>query len=815
MNLRSYLKRSLVVALCGAAFVACDSQSTAAVSSQVVDAPLSSPQLDSLVDKVYNSLSAQERLAQLHSVRAKLITVDGKLSRELCEKYIPHGVGHIAQYACTQDLTPNEMRDFVRDLQEYVMSCTDARIPAICHEELITGVAAKGATIYPQQIGVACSWNPALVELKSQYSAESLRAIGGQLALSPMVDVVRTQHFNRGEESYGEDSYLSSAMAVAFVEGLQGEDLVQGVAATTKHFLGYGGGSALPEKELMEEVLMPHEVAIRVAGSKSLMPGYHTFEGETAVTNRYFIEDILHRYLHFDGIVVSDYFAISTKGMAKKLGKTLEQHLKDRCEAAFNNGADMELCDFEAFQYIPELIREGKIKESDFEFAVKQNLRMKGRLGLLDENPVLYEEGDVDLNKPEYERLAYEMAAQSVVLLKNNGVLPLDPTKRRVALVGPNAYSCWAMFGDYTYPAHHTFFQGHVVDTTFPKTYTLKEGLERSVAEGVEVVYERGCDWDPTLKTAIEKGGDARIEPSKMDNLIKMLRDGAPATSWSGAMAAAKSSDVVIAAMGENLALCGEGRNRAGIRLPGEQERFVEELIDAGRPVVVVIFGGRAMLLSDKILNGAAAIVEAWYAGQQGGCAVADILTGKVNPSGKLATSYPKSSKRVELCYNYGAEKMSPYVEFPFGYGLSYTTFEYSDLKINRGSIDLGCGEEVEVSFTLRNSGSRDGAEVAQLYISPAAESAHFKPIQLKGFERVELKAGESRCVTFRFDPRIISYFEKGGENLGVWRVTAGDFVVKIGASSSDIKLSDKISLTGESRVTPLREIYFSSVSVE
>lgn len=695
------------------------------------------------------------------------------------------------------------------------MSCTDARIPAICHEELITGVATKGATIYPQQIGVACSWNPALVELKSQYSAESLRAIGGQFALSPMVDVVRTQHFNRGEESYGEDSYLSSAMALAFVEGLQGEDLTQGVAATTKHFLGYGGGSNLPEKELIEEIVMPHEVAIRVAGSKSLMPGYHTFEGETAVTNRYFIQDILHRYLQFDGIVVSDYFAISVKGQAKKSGRSLEQHMKDRGEAAFKNGADLELCDFESYQYIPELIREGKISEAEFAEAVKQNLRMKGRLGLLESSPVLYEEGDLDLNKSEYERLAYEMAAQSVVLLKNDGVLPLDSAKSRVALVGPNAHSCWAMFGDYTYPAHHTFFQGRNVDTSFPKTYTLKEGLDLSVAEGVEVNFERGCDWDSTLKTAVEKGGDARIEPSKMDNLIKMLRNSAPVASWSNAMKLAKGSDVVIAAVGENLALCGEGRNRVGIRLPGEQERFVEELIDAGRPVVVVLFGGRAMLLSEKILSGAAAIVEAWYPGQMGGRAVADILTGKVNPSGKLATSYPKSDKRINLCYNYGEQKMAPYVEFPFGYGLSYTTYEYSDLKINKPAFAIGSLEEVEVSFTLRNSGARDGAEVAQLYVSPSEGSRGFKPIQLKGFERVDLKAGESRRVTFRFDPRIISQFDTMGDAEGVWRVRSGAFEVKIGASSSDIRLSDKISLTGEEIVTPRRDIYFSSSCVE
>ncbi len=778
-------------------------------SSQVVDQPFSNPKLDALVDEIYNSLSMEERVAQLHGIRPSLITVDGRLSKELCDQLIPHGVGHISQFACMQDFTPDELRDFVRDLQEYVISHNAAGIPAIFHEEAITGFSTKGATTYPQQIGVACSWNPDLVELKSRYTAESMRSVGAQMALSPMVDIIRTQHFNRGEESYGEDSYLSSAMALAFINGLHGDDLSTGVAATTKHFLGYGGGSNLLKKEIMEEIMTPHEVGIRIAGSKSLMPGYHSFEDETAITNSYFLQDLLRDYLQFDGIVVSDYFAIGVKGKAK--GNPL--HFYERAEKAINAGADLELCDPEAFPLLPELIAQGKVSEERFEEAVKQNLRMKGRLGLLDKKPKLYDEGEINLNKEEYDQLSYDLATQSVVLLKNDGTLPLTTDSKKIALVGPNANSYWAMLGDYTYQALHAFFQSAEVDNDYHKIYTLKDGMERAKGDEVTLSYERGCDWDASIKSAVDEGGDNRVELSKLDKLINMLRREADPTNLNRAIKISKKSDVIVAAVGENAALCGEGRARKGIRLPGDQEAFVESLIETGKPVVVVIFGGRAQVLSEKILNGAAAIVQAWYPGQQGGNAVADILFGEVNPSGKLCTSYPATESRTPLCYNYGDRRMKGLVEFPFGYGLSYTTFEYTNLE---STLEATIGEDrVEVSFTISNVGKRDGTEVAQLYISPAnVNGSGLKSIQLKGFERVEVAAGESRRVTFSFDPELISLYNNQVEE-NPWRVVPGEYKIKIGSSSSDIRLAAPLTLVGDRVKRERREVFFSSSSVK
>ncbi len=264
---------------------------------------------------------------------------------------------------------------------------------------------------------------------------------------------------------------------------------------------------------------------------------------------------------------------------------------------------------------------------------------------------------------------------------------------------------------------------------------------------------------------------------------------------------------MIVAVLGENAALCGEGRVRKGIRLPNGQEEFVEKLIDSGKPVVVVIFGGRAQVLSSKILDGAAAIVQAWYPGQRGGDAVADILFGDVNPSGKLCTSYPAAESTEPLCYNYGEVKMDGLIEYPFGYGLSYTTFEYSDIEATEVA-EIGKAE-IEVTFTVTNSGERQGAEVAQLYISPKGENANYKPIQLKGFHRVELAPGQSEEITIHFSPELLSYYDTQSAK---WVLSPDEFVIKVGSSSSDIRLLAPLSLIGKQMQKDLRDYYYSEV---
>ena len=405
---------------------------------------------------------------------------------------------------------------------------------------------------------------------------------------------------------------------------------------------------------------------------------------------------------------------------------------------------------------IPEAIEQGLLTEARVEEAVKMNLALKVRLGMFD-GP-LYSEGEVDMNKPHYRKLAYQTAAQSVVLLKNNGVLPLSANNSKIGLTGPNANSPWAMMGDYTYQSMFLFHRAGNIDFSDPKVYTLKESME-SKLKGATMEFQRGCDWSISSEAFlnIKDNYDPRFMREKVFNVYNHLfATTTDETNWDKAVALAKNNDVIVAAVGENLALCGEGRGRKGIGLPGEQAKLVEELIATGKPVVLVVFGGRAMVLSDYILDNAAAIVQAWYPGQEGGNAVADILLGNVNPSGKLTMTYANRHDVVDICYNKDDEQVAKAI-FPFGHGLSYTTYEYSDIKAPTQVATSAA--PFEVSFTLANSGSCDGDEVVQLYISPAGASTTHKPIQLKGFDRVTLSAGESKEVTFTLSPQLLAHY--------------------------------------------------------
>ncbi len=766
--------------------------STAKKQSVLPSTPFETAATQRVVDAIYNRMTLEEKVAQLCGIRSSELVENGKLSLEKCRKKIPHGIGHISQYACALDMNPNQLRDFVKELQHYLMTETQSGIPAIFHEEAITGVAAKGATIYPQQLGVACTWNPELASLKTAQTAEAMRTIGGTLALSPMVDIIRSAHWPRIEESYGEDGYLSARMGVAFVDGLQRKGLKGGVAACSKHFLGYGGGSELPDKELFEEILFPHEAMIRQAGSKVVMTSYHKFRGENTVSNDTLLKIILRKYLQFDGIVVSDYSAVSRQWTGKE-----PEQLKLRGVKAINAGNDLEFSEGWSYPYLPQAMKEGLVTEKRFEEAVKRALTLKANLGILEKNAVLYADGDLTIDQPEWRKTAYDLACQSSVLLKNNGVLPLNIKNKKVALVGPNANTFWCMLGDYTYQSMYSFWWGGKIDPTQPKIVSVREALQQKIDKSTLLGYERGCDWSSGNEVAITKNGDG--DP-RTKALKLMLMATADATNWDKAIELGANSDVIIAAMGENPTLCGEARERKGIRLPGDQERFVQELIATGKPVVLVIFGGRPQVI-DEIANGCAAILQAWYPGEEGGNAVADLLLGNVNPSGKLCVSYPKKEVKDQICYNNGTST-SDKVSYPFGYGLSYATFEYSNMQL-AGNAKTS-SNQIEVSCNVKNTSAIDGAEVVQLYISPKGNQP-LKPIQLKGFNRVELKAGEDKKLVFQLALDQLAHYEKGQ-----WVVEPGDYEFKIGASSADIRLNGTITLTGKAVKKQRKSVYFS-----
>ena len=692
----------------------------------------------------------------------ELFNEQGKLDTAMCRKLIPNGIGHFSQFAMQKPRTPNELRDRAAAIQDWLIHNTPNGIPALLHEEVLSGVNTLGATIYPQQIGQAGSFNPELAELKTRQTSTLMRKMGGVLALSPMVDVCRTPSFNRLEESYGEDGYL----------------------------------------ELMEEILLPHEAMIRLAGSKAVMPGYHDVHGIRCVANSEILQDILRNYVGFDGMVVSDYTAID---QIPDLSTPVE-----KAAAAINGGNDVDFPTGSDYKYLQEAIDKGMVKPETLERAVKNVLRQKFRAGLFDKDAYLYSKENITLDTPEERQTAYDIATQSVVLLENNGILPLSPNSQhptaKILLTGPNANSVWAMCGDYTYPAMSYFWKRveDVADHDQPHIVRLLEGMTKSKPEGVSLTYSRGCDWTEDIETLYGEGGDERAWEYE---LLHRKVDSGEKADKAEALRMAREADVIVAAVGENVMLCGENRDRKGLRLPGKQEQFVDELIKTGKPVVLVIFGGRAQVVSG-IAERCAAVIQAWYPGEEGGRAVADILYGKVSPSAKLSVSYPNTEIKEPICYNYSAEKDSR-IQWPFGYGLSYTTFEYSNLKVDKEAATNS--DAISVTFDLKNTGKMAADEVAQIYLSPTAANQNIRPIQLQGFARISLKPGESKTVKMKLYTEQFGYYSNNGKRQ--WNIAPGQFIVKVGASSADIKLQQNVTLKGQTVVKPLRDHYFSEVN--
>ena len=750
------------------------------------------------VNELYDKMPQEERIAQLKSMYMDdLFDEQGKLDTAKCRELIPYGIGHFSQFCMQQPRDPNELRDRAAAIQDWLMNHTPNGIPALLHEEVLSGVNTKGATIYPQQIGQAGSFNPELAELKTVQTSTALRKMGGILALSPMVDVCRIPSFNRLEESYGEDGYLSAVMGTAFVKGLQQSDLKKGVGACSKHYLGYGGGGDAEEKEMMEEILFPHEAMIRLAGSRCVMPGYHAVHGTKCVANSEILQDILRDYVGFDGMVVSDYTAID---QLPDLDDVVQ-----KAAAAINGGNDVDFPFGANYQHLQKAIDQGLVKPEVLERAVKDVLRHKFRAGLFDKGAYLYSKEDIQLDTPEERKTAYDIATQSVVLLENNGVLPLKDAKN-ILLTGPNANSIWAMCGDYTYPAMSYFWKKMEDTPEQPHIVKLLEGMTSHKPEGFNIMYSRGCDWTEEIETKFSELGDERAWEYEI--LHRKVDSGEKADKQE-ALTMAQQADVIIAAMGENVMLCGENRDRQSLRLPGKQEQFVAELIKTGKPVVLVMFGGRAQVISG-LAEKCAAVIQAWYPGEEGGNAVADILYGKVSPSAKLSVSYPNTEINEAVCYNYSAEK-DPRIQWPFGYGLTYTTFEYSNLKVQREASTSD--QSISLSFEVKNTGEVTADEVAQIYLSPSNADQQIRPIQLQGFARVSLKAGESKTVNVKLYTEQFGFYSHKGQRQ--WNILPGEFIIKVGSSSTDIKLQENITLKGEPINKPLREFYLSESSIQ
>lgn len=781
-------------------FASCDNTPTS-VKRDIFNIPFTNDTIENIVDSVYNIMPNEEKIAQLYGIRPQDLMVDGKFSLEECKKKIPYGIGHLCQFASSIQYTPEQMAQFVFDVQEYIKNNTKSSIPALMQEEAITGLAMYGVTTYPQHIGVGCTWNPELVEQKTEQTAETMIKAGSFSALSPMLDVSRNPFWGRMEESFGEDGYLTAVMGLAFVDGFQKNGLENGVSATVKHFAGYGATSE-NEKEFYEQILFPFEVAIRLGGAKAVMTGYHSHNDVPCTTNEDLLKRTLRQDLCFDGLIMSDNGSIARTVVGKDV-KTISpgfaRNRQDAAVLAMNAGVDMEHGPGMCYPYLEELIDSGKISMEQLEHSVKQVLRLKARLGLFSGRKLVAVNEKLDYDPVSHRKTAYDLASQSIVMLKNDGVLPLSDKIKKIAIVGPNADSFQSLLGDYTYQSLSAFWWMIPTNDNFPKLFTLNDGLKNNLDKDIELLYERGCQWSEESDFRIDGSkGDPRL--ARLERVRKMAVGRYDTPDWDKAMEYAKASDVVIAAMGENLYLCGEGRTRESITLPGRQEEFVKALISTGKPVILVLFGGRPQVITD-LVSGCSAILQAWFPGEEGGNAIADIIKGDVNPSGKLCVSYPKYSENKQICYN---TTDSESILYPFGYGLSYTDYEYSDLRMNES---VECSENfVSVEFKIGNTGKMAGTEIVQMYIQSPGSDKKF----LKGFKRVKLELGEKKTVRFEFSPQQLANYDNG-----IWKVTPGEYKLYIGSSSEDMRLEHKFNLTGSPVEMKYRTILLSSSSVQ
>lgn len=755
---------------------------------------MNSKQTSSASDLI-QGLSIEAKAAQLQGIWIReLLDEQGDFSLEKCRERIPHGIGHISQFACSVPFGPDKLRRTVAAIQTYLVNETEGGIPAILHDEAITGMCARGATTLPQVIGMACSWNPEQVRKNTEASRRLLRKLGMTQVLSPMLDVCNNAHWGRLEESYGEEEYITAAMGLAFVEGLQGGGLCTGAAATIKHFAGYGDVNENLHA-FVEETLLPHEVAVRLGNARNAMPGYHAVHGLPCSASPELLTHILREQWGFDGTVVSDYYSVKQAHSAYGVGDSTT----DAGIACLEAGLDVELPTGECFPGLVEKVRSGKVSEELIDTALTRLLTLKEDLGLLDGSP-LYHDGPFDFDPPENRELAYESACQSLVLLKNNGVLPLAPDVNSVALVGPNADAIQSLTGDYTYQSMSAYWWRIPPDPEQPRMVTLFQGLENRAGDRMNIQYERGCDWtEEEITTPVTEDifvGDERIRDIKADPFADL-----PEPNPERAVELAKQSDVVIAAMGENLYLCGEGRDRDDARLPGRQEAFVKALCATGTPVVLVVFGGRPPILTE-LEPYCAAIVQAWYPGEEGGHAVADLLLGRFNPSGKLTVTLPRDNSQcpIQYCKGYDPDNM-PLV--PFGFGLSYTTFEYSNAIIPATAKTID--EWIDLSFDVSNTGELDGTEITQIYLHATGLSMPRPHLKLKGFQRINLKAGETKTVHARLAVDQLAFYDAGMKLT----IEPGRYEIRIGASSINTPLTGTVQLTGPAQFPQQRENFF------
>ena len=650
-------------------------------------------------------------------------------------------------------------------LQRYAIDSTRLGIPIMLAEEAPHGHMAIGTTVFPTSIGLASTWDTELVEEVGRIIGTELRAQGATIGYGPVIDLAREPRWSRVEETYGEDVCLTSEMASAMVRGTSS----RGVVSTLKHFVAYGvpeGGhngnpSIIGMRDLRENVLPTFKAAID-AGALSVMTSYNSLDGIPTTCNPELLTGVLRDEWGFNGFVVSDLESIDGLARDHKVAASKQE----AGEMALTAGVDVDL-GANCYALLRESVESGRLSMAVLDRAVKRVLIRKFEAGLFD-NPYIDETAAAGLVRtPGHVETAAQAAREGVVLLKNNGILPLKKDMT-VALIGPNADNQYNQLGDYTAPQA----EDHVV--------TMREGLE---AKGINVRYVKGCAIRDTRDSQIAQA----LVATMLSDVAVVVVGGSSARDFR-----TKYIDTGAAVVDEDSVSdmeAGEGFDRASLELMGLQSELLKAVRAVGKPVVVVYVEGRP-LDKDWASEKADALLTMWYPGGEGGTALADVLFGDYNPAGRLPVSVPRDAGQLPVYYNKKNPRGHDYVEmsadplYPFGYGLSYTTFEYSGLSVS-GSVP-----EVEVTVQVRNTGSRDGDEVVQLYVIDPLASTVRPRKQLRAFDRVFIKAGETVPVTLKLGPEAFSLVNAAGETV----VERGDFILEVGASSGDIRLKETIT---------------------
>jgi len=677
-----------------------------------------------------------------------------------------------------------ETAELTNAIQKFFIETSRLGIPVIFHEECLHGQAAIDATSFPQPIGLAASFNPDLVRRVFTLTAEEARARGMHQALTPVVDVARDPRWGRVEETYGEDPYLVSELGVAAVQGFQGDGTFadgKHVIATLKHFAAHGqpesGNNCAPanvsERVLRETFLSTFQEALERGGAISVMASYNEIDGVPSHANRWLLRDLLREQWGFRGFVVSDYYAIRELAERPELyGHHVAQDGKEAARLAIRAGVNIELPEPDCYAHLVELVREGALDESELDDLVAPMLEYKFKLGLF-ENP--YVDPDhaerivgCDAHRP----LALEAALATITLLKNDGVAPLDASRlKTIAVIGPNADR--ELLGGYSgRPKHST---------------TVLEGIRRRIGDGVEVLYHEGCK--------ITVGGSWQQDDVTPSDPAEDRR------SIAEAVKVAQGANVIVLAVGGNEQTSREAwmgnhlGDRTSLDMVGQQDELVDALAATGKPIVALVFGGRPLAIRNLSAK-AAAVFQCWYLGQESGVAVAQTLFGDHTPSGRLPISIPRSAGHLPSFYNYKPSARRGYLFddvsplYPFGWGLSYTKFEFGPLRLERTTITLG--ESTQISVDVTNVGNRPGAEVVQMYVRDRVSSVTRPVKELKGFQRVALAPGETRTVTLSITPRSLAFWNIDMEFV----VEPGDFDVMVGPNSVDLATT-VLSVTG------------------